>query len=117
MGVIIHMGIRKYRKSIGKYIAANCGTAIFRIEDCYISSRNKCAYFLLWNIRKKEYLPIMCIQVFDTSLNIKGFTYISAEDANKVTLKYGYDCIKDEYFLTNEQKKELEKSYESQLNC
>ena len=103
------MGIRKYKKNIGRYVACNNGTSIYRIEDCYISSINKCAYFLLWHTQKREYLPIMCLEVVDTPTSNKlNFTYISTEEANKIILGYGYNCIKDEYFLTEEQKKELE---------
>lgn len=104
------MGIRKLRKNIGKYIVADNGISIFLIEDCYISSRNKCAYFLVWDLKSKEFTPILCIEV-KNSPEHNRYVYISAEEANKITLKYGYNCIKNEYFLTMEQKEELEMLY------
>ena len=104
------MGIRKYRKNIGKYIVADNGVSIFLIEDCYISSRDKCAYFLVWDLKNKNFTPILCIEIKD-SLEYNKYSYISAEEANKITLKYGYNCIRGEYFLTEEQKRELEMLY------
>lgn len=105
------MGIRNYKKNIGKYVACNHGTAIFLIEDCYFSSRDKCAYYLLWCIRKSEYMPIMCLEVEGTPTKKSRFAYISAEEANKITLEWGFNCIDGQYFLTDEQKNRLEKKY------
>lgn len=79
------MGIGKYKKNIGKYIACNGGASIFRIEDCYISSVDKCAYYLLWCIRKADIMRIMCLQVEDKPTNNKfRFNFISAEEASEL---------------------------------
>lgn len=110
------MGIRKYKKNIGKYVASNHGTAIFLIADCYFSSRNKCVYYLLWCIRKREYMPIICLEVEGTPTKKSRFAYISAEEANKITLEWGFNCIDRQYFLTDEQKNRLEKKYGIKIN-
>ena len=98
------MSIRKLRKNIGKYLIGNYNM-IYLIEDCFLSSRNRSPYFLLWNVIKHEYIPCMCCDVGNY------YHYINKADANEFTLKHGYDCIIEEYFLTDAQKKELEKSY------
>lgn len=87
------------KNHIGKFLITKT-RVIYLIEDYYKSKENGLRYFLLWNLKKHEYLPILCMEVGEG----KGFQPISAEEANKTTLRFGYDCMKKEYFLTPEMK-------------
>ena len=89
-----------FRKNyIGTFLITKT-RCIYLIEDYYKSKKGNSHCFLLWNLKKHEYLPILCMEVGDG----KKFQPISAEEANKITLKFGYDCMKKEYFLTPEMK-------------
>ena len=90
---------------IGKFLITKT-KSIYLIEDYYKSKKDGLRYFLLWSLKKYEYLPILCIEVGKG----KKFQPISAEEANKATLKFGYDCMKKEYFLTPEIKENIKRS-------
>lgn len=85
------MSVRKLKKNIGKYLLGNYDR-VYLIEDCFMSSRNKSPYFLLWSIIEHKYIPCMCCYVGNY------YRYINATDANEFTLKHGYDCIRGMYF-------------------